>query len=68
MSNWSVFKTTHDRIGMGANEVAQQKSFETLQDMARERVLRMLFRIKKMVPMGDFNSIYGTSYSLLKKR
>ena len=47
MSNWSVFKTTSDRIGMGFHQIAQQKSFETLQDKARERVLRMIFNIQK---------------------
>ena len=47
MSNWSVYKTTHDRIGMGLNEIAQQKPFETLQDMARKRVIRMIFNTKK---------------------
>ena len=32
---------------MGFHQIAQQKSFETLQDKARERVLRMIFNINK---------------------
>ena len=67
MSNWSVFKTTTDKIGMGVHETAQQKWFESLQDMARERALGMIFNIKNG-PLALSISILSMTHLVLCSR